>query len=224
MSFPGQAVFFRSPAYPNTPQRVPGRFRLSQRAQPLAVCGRFGFSPRSGEKQVRRMPCTGLSRGPATSSTPEFGQVLDHWLQILWSETGKEIDRAIRFPLRITLRWSCLGGPPPLRSKFVNRCLQECHTGMDPEALQWSGSFPRTLDPRADREHRGPKRHYRRRLEPHVGEWGPGAAQEGQTEGAVASCRQRKTGADNRRRQASRKRFPFLKRFPKNKPPGNRAS
>lgn len=43
--------------------------------------------------------------------------MLDHWLQILWSETGKESARAIRFPLSITFGWSCLGGPTPLRSQ-----------------------------------------------------------------------------------------------------------
>ena len=63
------------------------------------------------------MPCAGLSQGPATSSTPEFCQMQDQGLQILWSETGKESDRAIRFPLRITLGGSCLGGPSLLLSQ-----------------------------------------------------------------------------------------------------------
>ena len=63
------------------------------------------------------MPCTGLSQGPTTSSTPEYCQMQDQWLQIPWFETGKESDRAIRFPLRITLGWSCLGGPPLLLSQ-----------------------------------------------------------------------------------------------------------
>ena len=55
------------------------------------------------------MPCTGPSQGPATSSTPEFCQMQDPWLQILWSETGKESDRAIWFPVenhpRMVLSW-----------------------------------------------------------------------------------------------------------------------
>ena len=63
------------------------------------------------------MPCTGLSQGPTTSSTPEYCQMQDQWLQIPWFETGKESDRAIRFPLRVTLGWSCLGGPPLLLSQ-----------------------------------------------------------------------------------------------------------
>ena len=63
------------------------------------------------------MPCTGLSRGPTTSSIREFCQMQDQWLQILWFETGKESDRVICFPLRITLGWPCLGGPPLLLSQ-----------------------------------------------------------------------------------------------------------
>ena len=63
------------------------------------------------------MPCTGPSQSPATSSTPEFCQMQDQGFHILWFETGSKSDRAIRFPLRITLGWSCLGGRPRLLSQ-----------------------------------------------------------------------------------------------------------
>ena len=45
---------------------------------------------------------------------------------------------------------------------------------------------------RAEREHRGQMRHYRRRLEPHVGGRAADPAQEGQTESAVEPCTRRK--------------------------------
>ena len=215
----GAGCVFSVPGLPHYPPRRSWAISALSEAAVVAACGRFGFSPRSGEKQVRRMPCTGLPRGPATSSTPEFGQVLDHWLQLPWSETGKEIDRAIRFPLRITLRWSCLGGPPPLRSKFVNRCLQECHTGMDPEALQRSGSFPRTHNPGTEGDRRGPVRHHRRRLEPNAGGGESGTAQEGQTEGAVEPCQDGNSKANTKRRESTRNRFPNYQKVRKTREP-----
>ena len=49
------------------------------------------------------MPCTGVSQGPTTWSTPEFYQKHDQWLQIMWHETGTASGRAICFHLRITL-------------------------------------------------------------------------------------------------------------------------
>ena len=54
----------------------------------LAVCGRYGFSPRSGEKRVHRMLCAGLSRGPTTSSTPELGQVMGEEGGLIWRRKG----------------------------------------------------------------------------------------------------------------------------------------
>ena len=57
-------------------------------------------------------------------------------------------------------------------------------------------------------------RRHRRRLEPNVGGWASGTAQEGQTEGAVEPCRRRKSQANEKRRKASRNRFPFCNRFP----------
>ncbi len=94
--------------------------------------------------------------------------------------------------------------PSPPLSKFLNRCLQECHTKMDPEALQRSGSSPRTHNPRAEREHRGPKRHHRRRLESDGRGRRSDPAQEGQTEDVVEPWRRGKSGANQRRRTASR--------------------
>jgi hypothetical protein len=63
----------------------------------------------------------------------------DQWLQIPWSETGKESDRAICFPLRITLGWPCLGGPPLLLSQVSQSLLTGMSHGNGPEALQQSG-------------------------------------------------------------------------------------
>ena len=80
------------------------------------------------------MPCTGLSQGPTPSSTPEFCQMQDQWLQILWSETGKESDRAIRFPLRITLGWSCLGGPLSSSLKVSQSLLTGMSHGNGPRS------------------------------------------------------------------------------------------
>ena len=156
------------------------------------------------------MRCTGLSQGPTTSSTPEFGQMQDQGFHILWFETGRKSARAICFRFRITLWSSCVGGPPPLRShSFSIAAYRNVTLKWTPKPLQRSGSSPSTHNPGTERDRRGPIRHHRRRLEPHVGGRASGAVQEGQAEGAVEPCRQRKTGADNRRRQASQKRFPF---------------
>ena len=70
---------------------------------PRGLLGRFGslkggarrpwalrtFSP-IGDKRDRRMHCNGLSRGPTTSSTPEFGQVMGEEGGLIWRRKGRQ--------------------------------------------------------------------------------------------------------------------------------------
>ena len=216
----GAGCVFSVPGLPQYPPRRSWAISALSEAAVVAARGRFGFSPRSGEKRGRRMPCTGLPRGPATSSTPGFGQMQDQGLQILWFQTRKESDRAIRFPLRITLGWSCLVGPPLLLSqRFSIAAYRHVTRQWTPKPLQWSGSSPRTHNPGTEGDRRGPVRHHRRRLEPNAGGGESGTAQEGQTEGAVEPCQDGNSKANTKRRESTRNRFPNYQKVRKTREP-----
>ena len=128
---------------------------------------------------------------------------------------------AIRRPIcfRITLWWSCVGGPPPLRShSFSIPAYSNVTLKWTPKPLQRSGSSPRTHNPGTERDRRGSIRHHGWRIEPIAGGGASGAALEGQTEGALNPCRRQELEANTKRRKSSRNRFPRIKT------PGNRFS
>ena len=111
------------------------------------------------------------------------------------------------------------GSPSPPLSKFLNRCLPECHTEMDPEALQRSGSSPRTRRPGTERDGRGPIRQVRRHLESDGGGRRSDPAQKGQTEDVVEPWRRRQSQANEKRSKASRNRFPNYQKIRKTPEP-----
>ena len=63
LSFPGQAAFSRSLAYPITPQGVPGRFRLSQRPQSSLPVGALDFHPGRGKNKSAGCPALDFPGG-----------------------------------------------------------------------------------------------------------------------------------------------------------------
>lgn len=84
--FRARLRFISLPRTPIPPMAFRDDLALSEGG--LAVCGRCGFSPRSGEKRVHRMLCAGLSWGPTTSSTPELGQVMGEEGGLIWRRKG----------------------------------------------------------------------------------------------------------------------------------------